>query len=53
MASDPATRTWRLLGYSGKELVHNRTYTGDHALDQALARLEKNPDITRTTASPA
>jgi hypothetical protein len=51
--TDPETRIWRLRGWSGKDLVHNRTYLGDAALDRALAYLEKNPEITRTAASPA
>lgn len=50
--TDQPTRSWRLRGYAGKELVHDRTYPNDRELDQALARLERNPDITRTTTSP-
>lgn len=53
MNADPETRTWRLRGYAGKELLHDRQHHGDAALNKAIAHLENNPDITRITAAPA
>lgn len=38
---DTARRRWRLLGYSGKELVHEGTCVGDQALDLAMRDLER------------
>lgn len=52
MATEPPVRSWRLHGYAGKDLVHDRIYPTDRELDQAIARLENNPDITRITAKP-
>lgn len=46
------TRRWRLRGYAGKDLKYDQKHPSDAALGQAVARLEKDPDITRITATP-
>lgn len=38
---DQDTRRWRLLGYDGKDLVHEGTCVGDQALDAAMRDLER------------
>lgn len=46
-----ATRPWRLRGYgTDKKLRHQSTCRGDQALDEALSRLEADPNIVRVTA---
>ena len=51
-----ATRTWRLRGFAGKaktdKPVIESTCRGDRALDEAMARLERDNRITRITVEP-
>lgn len=55
--ADKGTRRWRLRGYGKPEPGeknpkprHDSICRGDQALDDALARLERDPLIIRTTA---
>lgn len=51
---DKATRRWRLRGYPTRKKDEKARYDsicrGDGALDVALARLERDPEIVRITA---
>ncbi len=49
----PETRSWRLIGYAGKDQVHNTVIQGDRALDDAMRTLEANSTVTRITVAPA
>lgn len=48
------TRRWRLRGYRSRKKdeqpCHDSVCRGDHALDKALARLERDPKVVRTRA---
>lgn len=52
--SDVATRRWRLRGWTGtgkdQKLFHQSTCRGDRALDDAMKRLERDPQVTRIAA---
>lgn len=53
---DKGTRRWRLRGYPTRKKdekpTHDSVCTGDHALDDALARLERDPSVKRITTEP-
>lgn len=36
------TRRWQLVGYIGKDKVHESTCIGDAALDEAMRNLERD-----------
>lgn len=54
---DKATRRWRLRGYPTRKKDekprHDSVCRGDQALDEAMARLERDPEIVRIVAEPA
>ncbi|GAB3867441.1 hypothetical protein GCM10028801_41460 [Nocardioides maradonensis] len=51
---DKATRPWRMRAYSGtgktQLLVHEATYRGDQALNEAFKRYDRDPAISKVTA---
>lgn len=59
MAEQQKDRAWRLTGYAKTEegrptvRVHTSICPSDAELDDAMSRLEANPDIVRITAAPA
>jgi hypothetical protein len=54
---DKGTRRWRLRGYRSRKkdekACHDSVCRGDHELDQAMARLERDRSVVRITAEPA
>lgn len=55
--TDKATRRWRLRGYTTRKKDekprHDSVCRGDADLDDALARLERDPEMVRITVEPA
>lgn len=55
--TDKNTRRWRLRGYQSRKKdekpCHDSVCRGDHALDKAVARLERDQTVVRITAEPA
>lgn len=54
---DTTTRRWRLRGYPTRKKDdkprHDSVCSDDQALDEAMARLERDPEIVRIVAEPA
>jgi hypothetical protein len=54
---DKSTRRWRLRGYRSRkkdeQACHDSVCRGDHALDEALARLERDRTVVRIIVEPA
>jgi hypothetical protein len=54
---DKGTRRWRLRGYRSRKkdekACHDSVCRGDHELDAALARLERDRTVVRIIVDPA